>query len=42
MGEFAKAAGTATVPPPVVPEPVPSFSAPDNASTIEKGVAGLK
>ena len=42
MGEFAKAAGTATVPPLVVPEPVPSFSAPDNASAIEKGVAGLK
>jgi len=42
MGEFAKASGTAAVPPPVAPEPVPSFSAPDNAAAIEKGVAGLK
>ena len=42
MGEFAKVGGTAAVPPPVAPEPVPSFSAPDNASAIEKGVAGLK
>ncbi len=42
MGEFAKAGGTATAPPAVVPEPVPSFAAPDNASAIEKGVAGLK
>jgi EpsD family peptidyl-prolyl cis-trans isomerase len=42
MGEFVKAVGTATAPPAVVPEPVPSFAAPDNASAIEKGVAGLK
>ena len=42
MGEFANAGGTATAPPAVVPEPVPSFAAPDNASAIEKGVAGLK
>lgn len=42
MGEFVKTSGTATAPPVVVPEPVPSFSAPDNASAIEKGVAGLK
>jgi EpsD family peptidyl-prolyl cis-trans isomerase len=42
MGEFVKTGGTATAPPAVVPEPVPSFAAPDNASAIEKGVAGLK
>lgn len=42
MGEFAKTGATAAVTPPIAPVSAATFSASDNASAIEKGVAGLK
>lgn len=42
MGEFAKTGATAAVTSPIAPESAATFSPTDNASAIEKGVAGLK